>query len=219
MKNILCAIALAAGFAMPSQAAINIILDGDSQSGPIANNNDFKDELNGMGINTLYTDVELELTANGTIEFFFLGAESFWLNQFDATNGQETVSYAEQGLAGRATRNVTLNYPGISFGSLDFNAGDITSSFSFYSEEPATITVDQYSFGVMTDGSLTGLNEVIFALDDDGIDADDDNHDDLLILARFTSAVPEPATWLMMIMGFGLVGVASRRRKQVSSLA
>jgi hypothetical protein len=28
-----------------------------------------------------------------------------------------------------------------------------------------------------------------------------------------TGAVPEPATWAMMIVGFGLVGVASRRRR------
>ncbi|MBT9472342.1 MAG: PEPxxWA-CTERM sorting domain-containing protein [Phenylobacterium sp.] len=28
-----------------------------------------------------------------------------------------------------------------------------------------------------------------------------------------SSAVPEPATWAMMIMGFGLVGSAMRRRQ------
>ncbi|GHF22817.1 hypothetical protein GCM10017044_16490 [Kordiimonas sediminis] len=35
--------------------------------------------------------------------------------------------------------------------------------------------------------------------------------------AEFTSAVPEPATWLMMILGFGLIGVASRRRKMLAA--
>lgn len=30
---------------------------------------------------------------------------------------------------------------------------------------------------------------------------------------RFFSAVPEPSTWLMMIMGVGIVGAAMRRRK------
>jgi hypothetical protein len=30
-----------------------------------------------------------------------------------------------------------------------------------------------------------------------------------------TGAVPEPATWAMMIMGFGLVGGAMRRRQNV----
>ena len=33
------------------------------------------------------------------------------------------------------------------------------------------------------------------------------------------SAVPEPATWLMMIAGFGLIGGAMRRRKAVTALA
>lgn len=31
-----------------------------------------------------------------------------------------------------------------------------------------------------------------------------------------TSSVPEPATWAMMIMGFGLMGAAMRRRENVS---
>lgn len=36
------------------------------------------------------------------------------------------------------------------------------------------------------------------------------------VLYRSTAAVPEPATWAMMLLGFGAIGVASRRsRKQV----
>ena len=34
-----------------------------------------------------------------------------------------------------------------------------------------------------------------------------------------TGAVPEPATWAMMIVGFGLVGVASRRRRTLPTNA
>ena len=33
----------------------------------------------------------------------------------------------------------------------------------------------------------------------------------------FTAAVPEPATWAMMIMGFGMVGFAARRRRSSST--
>ena len=29
----------------------------------------------------------------------------------------------------------------------------------------------------------------------------------------YESVIPEPATWALMILGFGLVGIAARRRK------
>lgn len=34
-------------------------------------------------------------------------------------------------------------------------------------------------------------------------------------LARLTGAVPEPATWGLLIIGFGMVGVAARRRSNI----
>jgi hypothetical protein len=34
-----------------------------------------------------------------------------------------------------------------------------------------------------------------------------------------TAAVPEPATWGMMIIGLGAMGVAARRRRQVLATA
>ena len=41
------------------------------------------------------------------------------------------------------------------------------------------------------------------------------------IYRQFTNAgaVPEPATWAMMLMGFGLVGGAMRRRKVSTSVS
>jgi hypothetical protein len=35
------------------------------------------------------------------------------------------------------------------------------------------------------------------------------------VLYRSTGAVPEPATWAMMLLGFGAIGVSMRRRKPV----
>ena len=34
-------------------------------------------------------------------------------------------------------------------------------------------------------------------------------------LVQVAEAVPEPATWAMMLLGFGAVGFAMRRRKQM----
>ena len=36
--------------------------------------------------------------------------------------------------------------------------------------------------------------------------------------ATVTSGVPEPATWAMMITGFGMIGGAMRRRKATATL-
>ncbi|WP_308911220.1 PEPxxWA-CTERM sorting domain-containing protein [Pseudokordiimonas caeni] len=49
-------------------------------------------------------------------------------------------------------------------------------------------------------------------------DSDDEFKIKSLTVSAITSGIPEPATWLMMIMGFGLVGIASRRRS-VASMA
>jgi len=52
-----------------------------------------------------------------------------------------------------------------------------------------------------TIGKVSGANTTRFATDD------------------FAAAVPEPATWLMMILGFGLIGGQLRRRKGKAALA
>lgn len=40
----------------------------------------------------------------------------------------------------------------------------------------------------------------------------------LLDGVSLTSAVPEPATWAMMMLGFGMIGVAARRKRAAGSL-
>lgn len=40
-----------------------------------------------------------------------------------------------------------------------------------------------------------------------------------ITFTRIESAVPEPATWAMMLIGFGAIGLAVRRRRSAPSLA
>jgi hypothetical protein len=42
---------------------------------------------------------------------------------------------------------------------------------------------------------------------------------DVVIDRVYVAAVPEPASWAMLIAGFGLVGVSARRRKAHSAAA
>lgn len=49
--------------------------------------------------------------------------------------------------------------------------------------------------------------------------ATDDTRVFFLRQSEFLSAVPEPATWAVMIVGFGLVGVAMRRRRRFTSIS
>jgi hypothetical protein len=62
-----------------------------------------------------------------------------------------------------------------------------------------------------------GVNNLTFILQNDpggrpGID--NDNPSGLRALLQVTAAVPEPGTWLLMLMGFGFVGFQMRRRQK-----
>lgn len=52
---------------------------------------------------------------------------------------------------------------------------------------------------------------------DDGQPIDDDNHDDLIVIARFAGAVPEPASWTLMIAAFAALGLRARRRRRTAA--
>ncbi len=59
------------------------------------------------------------------------------------------------------------------------------------------------------------FDEVIFTELPDVGDYESDNHTVGYFITR-GGVVPEPATWAMMIAGFGLVGVAARRRDRMA---
>jgi hypothetical protein len=54
------------------------------------------------------------------------------------------------------------------------------------------------------------IGGVRFSSDVDSLEADN---------VRFTAAVPEPATWAMMLVGFGMVGATARYRRRKSNVA
>jgi hypothetical protein len=70
--------------------------------------------------------------------------------------------------------------------------------------------------GVTSTAQLVNLSKFgqISAIKVTGVLADGFGYDDFSFVA-----VPEPSTWAMMLLGFGMVGVAVRRRKAAKPLA
>lgn len=202
--------------------------------------NEFKDELQAEGIDIFFKTVGLSLTEGATIEFFSYASESGFQNKFDAAGG--SVSFAEAGTGAgndlRVGATPPVPFPGTLISSAVYGGGAITD---FFFEVLAgnggaavagcggtdrcglnTQAFGIYAFGMAEfialdmamDGVPTSFNAgdtVVLAFDDDGA-GPDDNHDDLIIVARISSVIPEPATWGLMILGFAGLATASRRR-------
>lgn len=222
MKTLLLISTLTLGLALPASAAITIVA-------PVADtygNNDFDgvdtavDPDSGAFLPGLsyYTGSGLSVSTDGYFIFSFVGQESGYANGFhamDASGG--TADYVEFGNHASPTNLVSEG--GIAFGSpIHVSAGMIDpSAFYFTSNEghggTTVFNMSSAGFGYFTNGGTGGLTEIYFALDDTGTGADND-HDDMVILARFISGIPEPTTWLLIVLGFGFAAIATNRRNK-----
>jgi len=96
-------------------------------------------------------------------------------------------------------------------GRLDF---DLTTAFNYDpSKGNLVLTVTDYSYGSGGDLYLDADNNVGLTNMRDSLYPYDYNTG-LVTGFNDGAAVPEPATWAMLIAGFGLVGGAMRRRRQ-----
>src|SRR5690606_2120681 len=72
-----------------------------------------------------------------------------------------------------------------------------TGSTEFWNRENLFLNAGQYTLTISGENNDTGVMEGSITIE---------------------QAVPEPATWAMMLFGFGAIGFALRRRKQQKSL-
>lgn len=185
-------------FAVPAAAATFSVTPGSKFAVPA--NNDFIGDLAGVGLNA-YTTVGASISLSGPtkVKFEYMGSESGNVNYF---TGGSLAPYAENN---KAVWGPTLigyaNFAGGAFTNLSFSSiGGVANS-----------TVGMDSFGIFLPSlRSTGLtSSVIYLGFDDQINNIDDNHDDFIVKV---TAVPEPASWAMLIVGFGIVGMTARRR-------
>lgn len=73
--------------------------------------------------------------------------------------------------------------------------------------------------GIVTAADIAVLDAIGWTLAWDVLQTPDYTFNTAQIRAAAFPAVPEPATWAMLIMGFGLVGAAARRRETMAKAA
>lgn len=215
MKKMILAAAAAVSMALPAtaNAAADVTVNFGATN-PVPASNDFQSLLSGLGL-TRFATTGASLVLNGPalITFYFMGSES----GFNDTFSTSTLSLTENTL-------FTNNFAGggTLIGSQVFAGGSLAGLLNFTTTNAngASATVGQDGFGIFLGANqVSGSNftTLYFGYDDE-IRNQDDNHDDFIVRAVI-QAVPEPATWAMMIAGFGLVGGAMRLRRREGEMA
>jgi hypothetical protein len=212
----------AAGMAVAAPAMAAFQLTIGSNDPTVGVGNDFAGNLTALGLtrmtasSTAAAKVGVNLTQRSSLSFDLMAAESGFNNTFTAGGGAITI-----------TENSYLSWMVRPRGSLNYNAGTINNWFFTSSGNPnGPFGSGNLAFGIFFDptkvvGGVYTSDVLYLGLDDQPGRADD-NHDDIIIRVTATpfvdptgGGVPEPASWAMLIAGFGMVGAARRRRRGV----
>ena len=212
MKKSTAVLAGLAAIALATPANASVVLSYGGTV-PLPGNNDFKTQLAGLGLSGVAsTGASLILNSDAKITFELLGTESGFSDRF-ATISAPGLSYTEN-----TTFQNDFNSP-ISIGTAFFSAGSLSGLLNFSAVGGLPATVGQTGFGIyVPQGFSSGgsLNTFYISYDDQPTNPDRD-YDDMIIRATVRSvdrAVPEPATWAMMLVGFGVIGMSLRRDRR-----
>ena len=190
----------------PASAA-SLVVGAGTDTTPLASSNDFASQLAGLGLTILRTNATLTLNGPANIQVDYFASESSFVDTF--TLGTISFSETNKSAFGPQLIGVLTN---VASGPLN---PIFTSSGHGNSHAPGSINFGYFLPSTATAGAYQ--NNVIWIGYDDQINNADDNHDDFIIRLTVTP-VPEPATWAMMIGGFGLLGAALRRRRTAAMM-
>jgi len=212
MKKQLAVLAVVTAMALPASAQAAAIITFGDATPEVPVNNDFLSLLNSLGL-TRYasTGANIVLDADSLITFHLLGTESGYNDTF-ATVSAPNLAYIE-------TTSLQDDFLApILIGTASFGPGSLAGLLNFTSAGGNPATVGQDGFGIfLGPNQLSGGDVSTFYFGYDDQITGDDDHDDMIIRATVSvsrTAVPEPATWVMLLAGFGLAGAALRQRRQ-----
>ncbi|MGQ5702152.1 PEPxxWA-CTERM sorting domain-containing protein [Sandaracinobacteroides sp. A072] len=163
-------------------------------------------------------DYSFTASADGDIVAYFAGHSAGYTNYLRLlVNGVDT------GIEGLNNQTSALG-ESLNFGAVQ--AGDVltfairvsnTGDF-FYSDRNLNADGITHIYSAPYAGGDFGIPAGVYVGFEDILGGGDKDYDDLRFVFTNVSggAVPEPATWAMLIAGFGLVGFAARRRRTMS---
>jgi hypothetical protein len=199
-------LAVTAVFALVGPVKASIVTASGGTEGLVATNPANVNNVFG----SVYGLFGAQLVADGPlkVEYTYLGKEASDTNTFFALDVLQ-FSTATSSVNATASVLASAGFLNFAFGA-NQNAPTVINGFN-----PSAPTDKPNFFISFYDkngnlGALSGTSGVI-AFDDGGNPADAD-YDDLVV--RFNvSAVPEPTTWAMMLIGFAGIGFLAYRRR------
>jgi hypothetical protein len=178
-----------------------------SSINPFVNNVTAKFSLSGIVTNTAATVAGTTITqSNISGSFSFLSTAAI-------TIGSTTFAAGSNLLSGTFTNGAILGTRNTTGGS--FSGSTPSSAINYSSDFLTFVPNSSYDFSM----SLTSISPALNALLTNAAPTRALRTFRAVVGGSFSSdpaptvAVPEPAIWLQLIAGFGLVGVAARRRK------
>lgn len=218
--------------AFPAHAAIVYSNNFDGENGG-------NTQTNYTGFNGLtVTDGTVDLVRSGDFRITCPGGRGACVD-LDGSTGDAGLTSSNSYAFGAGSRLelrfvFTGNQRGGASDSFTFRyefAAPTTGKFGFTSDNggslgPISVTDSSVSFTLSGIGSNFSLTNVLFYFDAETAgsarfsfqDNGNDNEGIILDNVSFdvTAAVPEPASWAMMIAGFGLAGAAMRRKGRLA---
>lgn len=189
---------------VPASAAV-IVVSGIGTVGGVSPVNNFKTNLSGIGL-TSFTNDYGSVDVVGTpakVSVYRVASESSFHNTLTAFGSGPIAEPGPQPLSGWTPNDLVASavYVGTLADVIKFFSDGVVPSFTFNSDRLGIFLPTGFA------GPKYVTNNLYVGFDDVTRDPDD-NHDDYIIRI---SVVPEPAAWLTMIAGFGMIGLSLRR--------